>query len=329
MAEGLVKECKQESRLIGMDQKDETTSNDPLKLLCKDLSSRGITYRALAMAVQANGWSENSLKQFVNRDGSSRKNVKTRALAKAAIKEAERIIDSGKSDDQFIRKVEAVSHQFQIEDNKSNFEREKPHSLSSFSIVKNKSKLIFLPEKFAFARFGRTNQDTESGQPKQVITTLVNTRSEESGYIFSMKIQGAGGRRRIVVGNVLSTHMNLYFSGIAYKVISPISEDDFYQIDPFNNEDVESVVSKNELGIEMFCISNSAVSDPISPACYVGLDGYGNPISGIGVVIIRDFFEKHGILEHVFSTVNCAENTSLTKVLEMFNGVTCIPSNIA
>lgn len=289
-----------------------------LKELLIYASSNGVTYDSLrAQLDPSHNWSGNSLRQFVHRKGSPRVTAKIRALADVmtTLFETEPgLAAPPEKVKRALTKVAAIA-----QDTAPFYGHTELSSRVGqiFRKIRRKSAGYELPERFAFVRYGRDG--------KYIITVLVDTCKTDSGYVFSMKIMGT--MKRIVIGDVSFTTMNHYFQGAAYTVRRNLGEQAFSDLDVFDLNRLEDVISANEDGIESFAVSNADMAFPLSAATFLGLDGRGNPVSGVAALISEDLFVPYGIdPEMVISKVECARrNPKLTQALEFVKARTHTP----
>lgn len=293
-----------------------------VKDILSELQEAGVTYSDLVSEMpDGSGWNAGSLRQFAHRSGKPRVNEKTIALVKAASRLSQRVGVAGlykHADQSLIRRASAMAENSPgaaLSASKDQISK----TLKSFSAS---STAIDLPEFMCFARYGRADQ-----KPRKIILIVLSIKATSSGYIFSMKITGPSGNRRLVIGDVSLTTSNLYFSGIAYSIRGIVDDAAFSAIDGLSFTTVREKCFNNEVGIEFLGVSNNYLSHGTAPCHFTGLDGLSFPVSGIGCLISEDLFEHYGIIREVPSSVQCeAHNQELDKLLASVGCVTATSS---
>ena len=280
-----------------------------LRAAIKSLSADGITYEKICAPIDSrHNWNENALKTFVSRKTTVRLNSKTRALLN-------RVAELGQQPDMPFRPanedLRILQHELMETEEASHATSVVADVDQRFQGARQASVFLEMSETLALVREGRSQG--------QVIIIKVNTKKSSAGYSFTMKIQGDHKRRRIILGNVLQTQMNVYFMGAAYKVRDGFDDQGFYDLDAFSPKERDEAILPNIVGIETFCVSRTQVSDQVSSAFFTGLDGLGNPISGNGVLITGGLFNDYGIKNEVFSSVACTTlSPKLQEIMEIF-----------
>jgi hypothetical protein len=286
-----------------------------LRMLLKELAQAGTSYAEIAQATDpAHGWSANAIKQLVYRDGAIRRTPRVAALALALKKVSERRMPLSGIESENIALIEFFAGGAP---DPTEFDLLNTSKMlgQRFQSIRRASASFDYPRRQAFVRFDWSGE--------RIITVLVDADKSREGYVFSMKITGRTGMRRIVVGDILSTFRNTYFSGLAYQLNEEISQDEFVSLNALNLQAVHRLVAPNELGLECFSIDNSLLHLKEIPVNFQGLDGRGGPISGVGAVIRESLFPKYNICTETFSAVECGHNNgALFRLLESFGART-------
>ncbi len=290
-----------------------------LKDLLKRLSRSGTSYSEISHLVGEREWSENSIKQFVHRDKVPRITPKLVLLAEIVVDRLSEVLgESSLTPFEY----QLMSSLIARKDREYSFTELKEELSSRFSALKGKSPVAYLPPQVAFVRFGRPEGIERSNK---MIIILVEIVQSGSGHFFTMKITGSQKRRRVVIGDVSFTLNNTYFSGIAYSVHELMTDEEFLELDTFDIKVLDRCSSRNEVGLEIFAISNSDMSYSVVPTSFCGLDGEGHPISGIGALISCEQFSKFNISGSVSSSVDCTgENKELFEALRLSSCKTLI-----
>jgi hypothetical protein len=286
-----------------------------LKSLIRKLNRTGVSYADLcALVPDSYGWNDGALKQFIIRPGIPRVSEKLIALA-VGISKAVSTPDFTRQielDFETAKEVEALHDLV-----KASFTRS-AKLLTTLDVhgvlrtINKKSAGIHLPKKFAFARYSVKNQ--------HLVLMEVATELTEVGYVFTMKSEGASGLRTITIGEVLHTVVNTYFSGVSFHVTKSMSKGSFLDLNPLKSDQFNETVSKNEIGMEFFAISNLQIADEIAPATFTGLSGSGTPISGVGITIVGELFNDLGISNLVPASIKASDankklSTALTTLM--------------
>lgn len=294
-----------------------------LRAILRHLAENGITYSSISSQTdQEHDWNSNAIKQLVHRSSLIRKSHKIKNLTEVAVNIAEGLSEADCS--YFNREKLIESAQFFV----SNKSQDSHLDLSQcsrvigqrFQSIRRASANFEFPARQAFVRF-----DWEG---KRLITVLVSAQRGDDGYVFTMKITGRSGNRRVVVGDIQSTIRNTYFSGLAYEVNSDIAHRDFLEFNAFDLDVVrKGIAAPNEIGLECLTISNQFLHLRSLPVSFHGLDGLGNPTSGIGALIRPSLFEYYEISEDTFSAVECSnQNQKLHRLMIEFKAITASPS---
>lgn len=278
----------------------------------RNISHSGLSYEQMSDLIDSKyGWNAGSIKQFAYRETNPRITPKLVALAEFVsnqLHESRELAEKLSSADLRLLDQLAESHN----------ESEPISSRGIYDQITKRSLSIFLPDKLAFARFGR--------EEKKIVVVLLTIKKGVQGYEFTMKISGDG--RRIVVGDVLHTTINTYFTGFAFPINKKMTNEEFSALDAFDIESIHKMGAHNELGIESLVISNSDLSYSIMPAVFCGLDGMGRPKSGTGIVFSDTEFSRFNVEPQVFSSVSCSKNSGeLQKALRKAGASTVLPPN--
>lgn len=294
------------------DHSNETQAIETLRKALKELSLSGVSYSDVCAQTSASsGWTSESIRKFASRSNRVRITPKVRDLAatvtKILDKESQEEFSLSGPEKTEIRTLNPFVNQkfdnseFSIEIG-SRFRRLRENALSAV-----------LPDKFAYVRYGRDKN--------VLITLLVQIKRSAKGYNFSMKISGSA--QRIVIGDVSVTLSNTYFTGMAYALNHQLEKKEFATFDAFDLNEMDELVSRNEIGIESFCFASRDISNSTIPAFFFGLDGSGNPISGLGLIIDKSEFDFFGIEEDVLSKATCAASSPvLNKAMSKINAET-------
>lgn len=269
-----------------------------LRSLLRSCSSMGISYSDILTSSGLEGqWTNASLKQLVYRDGAIRKSEKVSALALAVSNLIKRKLDEVGAQNRF--KLEIQDIEYFIEDTASavNVSMASKYIGNRFQSIRRASAGFGYPSKQAFVRYDWTEE--------RFIIVLVTVLRGDNGSVFSMKITGRDGVRRVVLGDILSTVRNTYYSGLAYQVNDDIGQEEFIRLDVFNIDTLFEVVDSNEIGKECIGLNNESIHKRESSVTFHGLDGRGAPICGVGALIRESAFKKYNIPEDTFSSVSC------------------------
>lgn len=289
------------------------------------LSECGITYSQIADEIDSQwGWNSNAIKQLVVRKESRvRKSSKNTALVRVVERLAIEVLlplESDKFDDSDLERIRSLANGVENYQ-ESDVDLATKRIGQRFQTIRKRSALYQYPDRAAFVRW--------DWKQTRLITVLIDTRKGTNGHVFTMKISGQVGRR-IVVGDILETSRNTYYSGLVYEVSEEINYDRFYDLDAFDAKAVERITGPNEIGLECFCISNQYLNQRVAPAPFHGLDGRGKPISGMGVFVKAPAFAELGIEEDDFSSVECTiRRKPLTDIMNNFAAITIGPTTSA
>lgn len=282
--------------------------SDLVRKTIRQLSEEGITYSELASHTPPElDWTANAIKMLLRRGGQIRHNAKSEALIEAI----NRVLAI---------KVRGTTQSASDEGSKfeagMNLLKTSKHIGNRFKSISEVSTNFTYATKLCFIRLDAGNQG--------VVPVLIETRHTATGCIFSMKLTGISGNRRIVVGDILVTLQNTYFSGLAYEVNAKI--DDFVSFDAFNIDNVLQVTSGNEVGIESISVRNSDMQLAVKPANFQGLSGAGLPMTGTGAIIEESQFEFYGVDSEAFKhQQKSVVNPELLKLDKYIGFHTCIP----
>lgn len=285
-----------------------------LKRVISTLSSLRITYNEIANQTYGDfAWTGNAIKQFIHRHSEfSRINDRHVHLAHVVVticdRHYEAIGDRLPSSD-----LKSINSLLDATDPKVTTKAEDLSKDVGERIrnLRRASSTLVLPAQFAFVRYGR--KPTNEPDHRFMIVLLVQCKQSSDGYTFSMKIQGKS--QRVVIGGVTRTNNAIYFNGIAYRYIGDTSE--FAALDCMNLNKLNQNISLNEVGMENFSVAVHHLSAPIAPTCFLGLDGLGYPISGIGAMIDPSVFSEFKIDTSDLSYLKCVEeNSEMQKMLD-------------
>jgi hypothetical protein len=297
-------------------------ASDALRDLIRILSQNGVTYSDLVRKIDAQwGWNGNALKQMVARASIVRKSSKNSSLiyaVEASLKDCMGHSDSWNS---IARKIDQMNILLGSEftPNLSDVDSVTKMLGNRFQSIRRASTLYEYPERAAFVRW--------DWERRRLISVLIDTRKGRDGHVFIMKITGQNSRR-IVIGDVLVTLQNTYYSGLAYEVSVEMNQKEFVGLNAFDLDAVRDVTGPSEIGLECFTISNEYVNRRTAPVTFHGLDGRGNPISGLGAFIKAPAFDSLKISEEDFSSVECSiKNQALTKLMSDYAAITLGPTS--
>lgn len=287
--------------------------SDALRQVLKRLNEAGISYSRIARLTDAEfEWKSNAIRQLLRRDGVIRATPRIAALVKAVSGPEFRSMLTGKDVEDALQALSFFMSDVSLE---ATTKETSGKIGARFQKIRKASAGFDYPERQAFIRFDWAG--------KRLITVLVDSKYGSDGYIFSMKITGRTNNRRIVIGDILSTVKNTYYSGLAYQVNEKINASEFFDLNAFDFSEIERHTGKNEIGLECFTIDNSHLHLKEIPVPFHGLDGRGSPISGIGILIRQSVFSKYRISEASFSSVECGkDNEGLLGLMESVNGKT-------
>lgn len=265
-----------------------------------------IKYQEICDLVPNEIWNRNSLKQFAFRESSAKPTAKTDLLAEKLIQLFEQDVRLSEWKGKLAPERQLLSLHLGIS------ERHEPRVSKSFRQLSLDSLAASLPERLAFVRFGR--------ERKKMVVVLINFHREESNIVFSMKI--SGNSKRLIVGQVLYTQPITYLCGLAYPVVSPATDEEFAKMGTSKFDNDPNFLS-TPIGIETISVKNSDFLYGVCPASFMGLDGWGNPFTGNGVIIPEGKFGAYDIPRHIVSAVDCADtNTPLKDLLNKAEGET-------
>lgn len=312
-----------------MPQDDPTSDKElnasiALRELLHDLSRARVSYRKLAESIHPRwAWTDEAIKKLANRKTTLRKSPKNDALIEAIAAivsskvEAKQI--SAKAHEKLERALE-LRHSVQplVQKELDGITKEIGQRFQS---IRKASALFEYPQRSAFVRW--------DWERRRLVTVLIETKKGSMGHVFVMRISG-NNTKRVVLGDILVTLRNTYFSGLAYEVSNEISQSEFIGRDAFDLAKMKEILGPNEIGLECFTVSNQNLHQRVAPVCFHGLDGRGNPISGIGLHIKEMEFSNFGIDPMHFSAVECSKhNQELTNFMLKVGAITIGPSTVS
>lgn len=290
-------------------------SGQRIRDAARALSHAGVTYDEICAGINPrHNWNSKALKQFASRSGNIRLNSKSIALIERldSLDDKLKILDAETKAG--LKSMSRRSHSEPILN-----ERAVHGNDRIFQKARSGSSELDINSQLAFIRKGRSDD--------KAIVIRVDTLPSADGYSFTMKIFGDQNKRRIVTGNVLRTTMNTYFMGAAFMVKHNVTDDVLFDLDAFDKTEFKEAVSETIIGIETICVSNSQVANQVNAAFFSGLDGDGNPIAGIGIMITQDRFDDFQVDRGLFSSVSCVKlSKSLNNALNHFSSQTLAPS---
>lgn len=306
-------------------KKDDVEASNSLREVIRSLSKQGITYARLADRTDPDfGWSANAIKQLIQRkDANIRRSRKNNALIDAVEQvaksdyvnldpELEQSIVRAKGIylDDVVAKSEASKVKLQ------SFEKGNA-AMRGFQKAKLASAFYEPPKRAAFVRWDAAME--------KIITVLIDTRKGSDGHRFTMKLSdGRGGR--IVVGDILYTVRNTYYSGLAHEVAAELDYPSFYKLNAFDPTSVDRVTGPNEIGMECFTIANEFLHRRVAPVTFQGLDSRGGPISGLGILVKSTAFDSLGIEGDYLSRKGSHEESAqLIEAMSKFGAVSVSP----
>ena len=307
------------------DTEEPPSEGEAVRHLIKRLSANGVSYRRLAESVDPQwGWTEAAIKQLVTRGGTLRPNSKNAALVRTVRKLSRQLVaETPQHQIEELLDLIDVAGSFGGVEMKST--REDINSMTRFigrrfQKIRRTSAEFEWPARSAFVRW--------DWQRRRLVTILVDTRVGDDGVVFAMKISG-NESRRIVVGDVLTTARNTYFSGLAYEISAELDDEAFSRINAFDIDELRENTGPNEIGLECFTVSNNYLHQRTTTVTFQGLDGRGNPISGLGELIKAPAFTAFNIGENGWSVAECSKsNAQLTAKLREAGDITVGPTTI-
>lgn len=322
--EPILKEVKALAQKQNIDSIEaDLAASNALRKLLRLLSDHGITYGAVSSSIDPQWeWNGNAIKQLVvRRDSKVRRSSKNSALIRAIEHLLTTNSDAIPPTPMISETVEQMKTLLNAESQPETSDVDKAtKSLGQrFQSIRKASTMFEYPNRAAFVRW--------DWERRRLITVLIDTRKGSNGHVFVMKISGQKSRR-IVIGDVLVTLRNTYFSGLAYEVSQEMDYQSFVDLDAFNRSVFREVTGPNEIGLECLTISNEYLHLRTAPVTFHGLDSKGNPISGLGAFIKATNFAKLGIGEEDFSSVECSKrNEPLTDLMRKFAAITVGPTS--
>lgn len=293
-----------------------------LRTLIREASDFGIKYAQIAHQSPAwSKWTEAAIKKLVTRSGNIRPSRRVTALRDTVISLLAKLdLPQNEMDELHIlaNRVDELSVKFS-QPSENEIDHFSDFIGQCFHDNRRKHATHSVPSRFAFVRYDYEN--------KRLIKIIVDVRKGSTGQVFSMKLTGRQRNRRIIVGDVLGFLGLTTFSGLAFNVTRSLTDDEFHELDIFDFKQFETCIDKSPLGNEKFDIPSVYVHSSIVASNFIGLDGGGNPISGLGLKIEESLMGQLGIDEDAFSSVECAQdNKKLLRIMELVKAKT-IPPN--
>lgn len=313
-------EAKNQGNIMPDDARQRASQT--LRSMLIYLAEHGLTYRSIAERTNpAHGWNANSIKQLAHRHSATRPTEKTSDLVRV-VRDALTSSEFYRADESTVGSIKNLDYFESGHIDNSEIESSKVSKIigNRFQKIRKRSASFTFPPSQAFIRF--------DWEKKRLITVMVNSIHGENGYLFSMKITGRIGNRRVIIGDILYTVKNTYYSGLGYEVNSDIDDNDFLEFNAFDIDEISYLCAPNEIGLECFTVQNDFLYRKELSVSFHGLDGRGNPISGIGALIRPSLFKKYGISKNSFSSVECSNHRpELNQLMKSFGATTLHTEN--
>jgi hypothetical protein len=274
-----------------------------LKNLIRALNAHGLTYGKIISELDGViDWTEGSLKQFVYREGASRK---TKNVEKVAEFVGNYIINHPEllEIDPEIKDNYAKLKYIGFQEVKSKRGNELGYARNFVTILDEQLKYlqripidVYFADDYIFIRY---NAD----KTKIQIIKLHIFTYDRNKYFF-MRISGQD-RKRLIVGKILSTIANTHFMGVALGVNQEMHE--FESQDFFDSILSEQNLSRNAIGIEMLNFPNTSISEVYFPVTFCGLDSRGRPLVGRGIIVNSAAASTLGIDNPEVSSIACTK----------------------
>ncbi len=298
-----------------IDHSIEAKAIQSLKELTKLAAQDGLTYSAITNELpEGIHWEANALKQFVNRESISRKNSKILALAKIVLYYYQSKYDKF-SGNKYITDL--------IKDVEENLLGQAGTDIQTGLVkqylkLKNGASSLEFPNDYYLIRNGIKND-------KQIII-YIQIITIRNNYSFIMKISGKNNLQRVVIGDVLHTVFNTYFSGLSFNVKGGVSLSDFLELDFSNIVNKTNYLLDNPIGMELISFPNTSFINTAFPVCFLGIDGDGKPISGRGLLINGNVKGDFGLFPERIGP-SSEQHSALDKKAEEFSLKTVPLSN--